>query len=90
MNGAESLVRTLVVNGVDVRFTNPGTSEMHSYQRLRTEFWNVGAGTPGERVRDMLTLDRPDLDWVALARAHGVEGGRAFGRRGPYLVELVL
>src|SRR5438132_11360499 len=29
MNGAESLVRTLVVGGVDVCFTNPGTSEMH-------------------------------------------------------------
>jgi acetolactate synthase-1/2/3 large subunit len=29
MNGAESLVRTLVDAGVDVCFTNPGTSEMH-------------------------------------------------------------
>jgi acetolactate synthase-1/2/3 large subunit len=29
MNGAESLVRTLVANGVDVCFANPGTSEMH-------------------------------------------------------------
>ena len=29
MNGAESLVRTLVKGGVDVSFTNPGTSEMH-------------------------------------------------------------
>src|SRR5258705_1960428 len=29
MNGAESLVRTLVAGGVDVCFTNPGTSEMH-------------------------------------------------------------
>jgi len=29
MNGAESLVRTLVKSGVDVCFTNPGTSEMH-------------------------------------------------------------
>src|SRR5688572_15551055 len=29
MNGAESLVRTLVINGVEVCFTNPGTSEMH-------------------------------------------------------------
>ncbi|HRK19714.1 MAG TPA: acetolactate synthase large subunit, partial [Hyphomicrobiaceae bacterium] len=29
MNGAESLVRTLVGGGVDVTFTNPGTSEMH-------------------------------------------------------------
>lgn len=29
MNGAESLVRTLVNGGVDVCFANPGTSEMH-------------------------------------------------------------
>ena len=29
MNGAESLVRTLVQGGVEVCFTNPGTSEMH-------------------------------------------------------------
>ena len=29
MNGAESLVRTLVGGGVEVTFSNPGTSEMH-------------------------------------------------------------
>jgi acetolactate synthase I/II/III large subunit len=29
MNGAESLVRTLITGGVEVCFTNPGTSEMH-------------------------------------------------------------
>lgn len=29
MNGAESLVRTLVKSDVDICFTNPGTSEMH-------------------------------------------------------------
>jgi len=29
MNGAESLVHTLLANGVEVCFTNPGTSEMH-------------------------------------------------------------
>ncbi len=29
MNGAESLVRTLVRSGIDTSFTNPGTSEMH-------------------------------------------------------------
>src|SRR5258708_3403015 len=29
MNGAESLVRTLVGSGVEVCFANPGTSEMH-------------------------------------------------------------
>ncbi len=29
MNGAESLVRTMLASDVDVCFTNPGTSEMH-------------------------------------------------------------
>jgi acetolactate synthase-1/2/3 large subunit len=29
MNGAQSLIRTLVGGGVDVCFANPGTSEMH-------------------------------------------------------------
>ena len=29
MNGAESLTRTLVNQGVEVCFANPGTSEMH-------------------------------------------------------------
>ena len=29
MNGAESLMRTLLAGGVDVCFTNPGTSEIH-------------------------------------------------------------
>ena len=29
MNGAESLIQTLVDSGVEVCFTNPGTSEMH-------------------------------------------------------------
>jgi acetolactate synthase I/II/III large subunit len=34
MNGAESLVRTLVAGGVNVCFTNPGTSEMHFVSAL--------------------------------------------------------
>src|SRR5258708_13269114 len=29
MNGAESLVRSLLAGGVEVCFANPGTSEMH-------------------------------------------------------------
>ena len=29
VNGAESLLRTLVASGVEVCFANPGTSEMH-------------------------------------------------------------
>lgn len=34
MNGAESLVRTLLANGVEVCFANPGTSEMHFVSAL--------------------------------------------------------
>ena len=34
MNGAESLVRSLVAAGVDVCFANPGTSEMHLVQAI--------------------------------------------------------
>ena len=29
MNGAESLIRTLLASGVDTCFANPGTSEIH-------------------------------------------------------------
>ncbi len=36
MNGAESLVRTLVACGVDTCFANPGTSEMHFVAALDT------------------------------------------------------
>jgi acetolactate synthase-1/2/3 large subunit len=34
MNGAESLVRTLIAGGVDTCFANPGTSEMHFVSAL--------------------------------------------------------
>jgi acetolactate synthase-1/2/3 large subunit len=74
-----------------------------SYQILHGELKNMGAGTPGQRARDMLTLDRPFLDWTALARGQGVEAARAetldefaqqlkraFARKGPYLIELVM
>jgi len=74
-----------------------------AYRILRGEFDAVGAGAPGRRATDMLTLDRPALDWCALARGHGVESGRAadlgeFARQlrrglagdGPYLIELLL
>ena len=74
-----------------------------SYAILKGEFANVGAGTPRQRATDMMSLERPNLDWVALARGHGVEAGRAndlealareFKRalavQGPYLIELVM
>lgn len=74
-----------------------------SYQILHGELANMGAGAPGQRAKDMLTLDRPNLDWTALARGQGVEAGRAetleefaqqlkraFARKGPCLIELVM
>ena len=44
------------------------------YQILRGEFDGVGAGEPGQRAQDMLKIDRPTIDFVALARGMGVEG----------------
>ncbi|HEY4372051.1 MAG TPA: acetolactate synthase large subunit [Burkholderiales bacterium] len=74
-----------------------------AYNILRGELANVGAGTPGVRATDMLTLDRPDLDWLALAKGQGVEAGRAanldelatqfkraLARKGPYLIEIAM
>jgi len=74
-----------------------------AYQILRGELRAMGAGTPGKHANDMLTLGRPDLDWVSLARGLGVEGSRAttldalaaqfkraLAHRGPCLVEVVL
>jgi acetolactate synthase I/II/III large subunit len=74
-----------------------------SYNILKGELANVGAGNPGPRAHDMLTLDRPVIDWVDLASGMGVEAERAttadelcsaFERglavKGPYLVEVVV
>lgn len=48
-----------------------------SYNILRGELANVGVKNPGPRAVDMLSLRRPDLDWVSLARGMGVEATRA-------------
>jgi acetolactate synthase I/II/III large subunit len=74
-----------------------------TYQILKGEFANVGAGAPGQRARDMLDLDRPDLDWVSLAKGMGVPAARAtdcetlaaqlqrgLTEKGPSLIEVVL
>jgi acetolactate synthase I/II/III large subunit len=44
------------------------------YQILRGEFDGVGAGEPGQRAQDMLKIDRPTLDFVAMAKGMGVPG----------------
>ena len=74
-----------------------------TYQILKGELANVGAGNPGRKALDMLDLGNPDIDWVGLAKAMGVPGAKAttmeeFNRHcaaglttpGPYLVEVVL
>jgi acetolactate synthase-1/2/3 large subunit len=74
-----------------------------TYQILKGEFDNVGAGRPGQKAKDMLEIGRPDLDWVALATGMGVPAGRAVDceslrqqlqrgltEPGPYLIEVVL
>ena len=48
-----------------------------SYQILHGELANVGAGAAGARATDMLTLDRPILDWVSLARGMGMAASAA-------------
>ena len=91
---------TMAREGLDVTvlvFAN------RTYNILRGELTNVGVRNPGPRAIDMLSIDRPDLDWVALARGLGVEAARVtdaqalakafragLASEGPYLVELVL
>lgn len=47
-----------------------------SYKILRGELSNVGVQNPGPRAIDMLSLDRPDLQWVDMANSMGVEACR--------------
>ena len=73
------------------------------YQILKNEFDGVGAGVPGPKARDMLEIDRPTLDFVALAKGLGVSAtrvtdagefavalARAIANDGPQLIDVVL
>jgi acetolactate synthase-1/2/3 large subunit len=48
-----------------------------SYAILKGELANVGARNAGPKALDMMSLDKPDIDWSSLARSLGVEGMRA-------------
>jgi acetolactate synthase-1/2/3 large subunit len=74
-----------------------------SYKILRGELTNVGVGNPGPRAIDMLSLDRPALDWVQMSHSMGVDAVRVttcedleaalqdgLTRKGPSLIEVVL
>ena len=73
-----------------------------AYEILKTELHNVGA-QPGPDALSMLNLDRPTLDFVAIAKGMGVPGKRvediselmrmieaAAKEPGPFLIEAVL
>ena len=73
-----------------------------SYAILHHELRNVGAD-PGPKARDMFDLERPALDFVALARGMGVDARRvdtadafnralaaAFSAEGPQLIEAAI
>ena len=91
---------TMAREGLDVTvlvFAN------RSYRILHGELGNVGVANPGPRAVDMLTLDRPELGWVHMARGMGVEGCRVedtagladalrdgLASDGPYLIEIML
>jgi len=72
------------------------------YQILRIELSKVGVTDTGRNAQRMFDLVEPFLDWVALAKGHGVEGVRvvdadefvvafrgAMQRKGPLLIEVV-
>ena len=72
-----------------------------TYNILRGELTNVGVQNPGPRAVDMLSIARPSLDWVAMAKGMGVEAARATNAEelnkameaglhseGPYLIEV--
>ena len=74
-----------------------------SYAILLGEMRNVGVEQPGPVGLDMMTLDRPALDWASLARGMGVEAAatddaeqfghllaQALAMPGPFLIEALL
>ena len=72
------------------------------YQILRGELANVGVPSVGRNAVRMFDIVEPSLDWVALAKGHGVEGirvtdmsqfNRAFASgmagKGPLVIEVI-
>jgi acetolactate synthase-1/2/3 large subunit len=74
-----------------------------SYAVLKREFSYLGVGIPGPRTLDLMEIDRPELDWVSLARGMGVPAFRiasidqfalalrnSLAAAGPTLIEIPL
>ncbi len=90
---------TMAREGLDVTtviFANRG------YQILREELAAMGVNEVGRNAQRMFDVEGPCLDWVALAKGHGVQAVRvddmaafnaafaeAMGQRGPRLIEIM-
>jgi acetolactate synthase-1/2/3 large subunit len=74
-----------------------------AYAILRLELQRVGAGERGPKADSMLSLSRPTIDFVALAKSMGMSAGRAttadefvtelrraFAEPGPHLIDAVV
>jgi acetolactate synthase-1/2/3 large subunit len=74
-----------------------------SYRILQVELARAGIAEPGPAARSLTDLDRPSLDWCALARGFGVPASRpanadelttalenSFAEPGPHLVQVDL
>jgi acetolactate synthase-1/2/3 large subunit len=74
-----------------------------SYNILYSQLADVGAANPGPRAIDMLTLDRPTLQFTDLAKGMGVASGKAtnldeltkqltyaMAHKGPYLIDVIM
>ncbi len=44
----------------------------NSYAILKQEYANMGAGAPGPQAMAMIDIDRPRIDWQAMAKSMGV------------------
>lgn len=75
----------------------------HSYQILKTEFGNMGFGTPGPQALRLIDIDKPRIDWLAMGKSMGVPSCRVENARdfynslmnsarepGPALIEVCL
>ncbi|MGJ3260882.1 MAG: acetolactate synthase large subunit [Rhodospirillales bacterium] len=90
---------TMAREGLDVTvliFSN------RAYRILEGEMKGVGVEKMGHVAEGLFGLNKPDIDWVGLARSMGVEASRvedaadlssaiaaALGRKGPCLIEIV-
>lgn len=75
----------------------------HGYRILKAELARAGVAEPGPKATALTDLDRPDIDFAAVARSLGVPGvrvtsadelvrelQRALPERGPNLIEMVM